>query len=129
MRLLPMILLVGLVTGCYWHKKPAQPAPVAHFIPGTYVTYEEGNFCAAWDTLIIAAARSQQNLYTVSRRSAFQRNLGEDVFPLERAQSKWKGIYDATSKVLQAIGQQPDLTFDPEQNLCTLYGVIYRRVE
>jgi len=129
MRLLPTIILIGLFTGCYWHKKPAQTPPVAHFIPGTYVTYEEGNFCAAWDTLIIAPAQSQQNLYVVSRRSAFQRNLGEEVYPLERARSKWTGLYDANGKVLQAIGQQPDLSFEPEQNLCTLFGVIYRRVQ
>jgi hypothetical protein len=129
MRPLFLIAALALLAGCYLHKKPTPANPIAFFIPGKYVAYEEGNFCATWDTLIIAATPRQQNLYAVSRRSAFQPNVGDNFFPVQKARSKWTGLYDGASRILRAIGLQADIAFTPEQNLCTMQGVIYRRVQ
>lgn len=130
MRFLPLIAVALLLAACYWHKRnPVPDLPVPFFIPGTYAAYEEGHFCVTWDTLVVAAVPGQSSLYRVLRRSAFQRNLGENYFPVEDTRSKWSGLYDGTSKVLRAIGDHPDLAFSPEQNGCNLSGVAYCRVQ
>ena len=129
MKIQLVFLLVVMVASCCRTKTEPRSVPGKYFITGVYTTCEEGRFCVAWDTLVVARDRTQRNLYMVSRLSCFQRNLGDEYFPEERVETAWSGVYDEISQVLSGLGETPDLRFIPDQNCLRLAGIVYSRVE
>src|SRR5438094_8975529 len=62
---------------------PPAPEKPPFYVSGMYVLTNQGDFCTTWDTLWVSKRPGEVNSYTIRRKTVFQRNVGEQLFPLE----------------------------------------------
>lgn len=120
-----MIALMGCGSD---HHTDAHP-PATYFVTGTYATYESSRFCTTWDTLYVNQDNDQKTLYWIDRRTVYQRNCGDQYFPVEFSLSDWKGVLPPGDTNLTGLDQGPGIRFFPQKNTLQLDYTLYTRVQ
>lgn len=103
--------------------------PTAFFIAGAYVATEQAGYCSTWDTLWIVKGQQGVNTYVITRKTSFQRNVGDHYFPVERFQETWIGSYDSGGKIIQAVNSDKVITVKPVQSALTLDNLEFKKIE
>lgn len=100
-------LLIGFIAACNTNK-------TRDYIPGTYINHAESEYSIADDTLVIE--QQEKNLYTIHRKTGFQRveegKLGRPEYETE----EWKALYDEVTESLQETKKGKLITFHPDTN-------------
>lgn len=105
------------------------PAPPAFFIAGTYTATEQADYCSTWDTLWIVKSQQGVNTYRITRKTTFQRNLGDHYFPIDRSEQTWIGSYDSGGKIMQAINSDKVITVKPAESTLVLDNLDFKKIE
>ncbi len=118
-----------------WNKKwegmqlRLDSPPPVFFVAGTYTATEQTDYCSTWDTLWIAKNQQGVNTYRITRKTTFQRNLGDHYFPVDRYQQTWIGSYDSGGKVIQAINSDKVIEVKPAESALVLDEQDFKKIE
>jgi hypothetical protein len=119
----------------FFEKLPAAklslPAPEKppFYISGIYVLTSQGDFCTTWDTLWVSKRAKEVNSYTIRRKTVFQRNVGERLFPAEASKESWTGSYNAAAEKMEAVAEAQAFQVCTERNGVELDGNFYQKIE
>lgn len=75
------------------------------FIPGTYVSYARGDFSMAWDTMVIRELDDHNGMYSILRKTAFQRIREGKLMPAEHDSEQWEAVYRPGHQILEVPGR------------------------
>lgn len=112
------MMLCGLLSACNFVSKD--------FVPGEYVSYAEGNYSIADDTLVIKALEGKR--YGVIRKTGF--NLIRDGVKGVRQHEteNWTVLYDEKTGVLTEVRTGKILVLYPDSNMLMIGKRIYRKI-
>ena len=128
-----MFFLLGiccLFLSCNDHRSDVVASvPVRYFLAGVYVAFDNGEFCAAWDTLVIRRDNHRDNGYVITRNTTFQRFQGVYQFPNESASIQWSAVYVESAHTAFSTGEDDEILVMLGQDRLRLGEVTYYRIE
>ena len=86
------------------------------FIPGTYVNQAQSEYSVANDTLIITEAEHTENIYLITRKTAYRRIREGKLLPQHFQVKRLTGTWDPQKQLLQIMQNGTLISFLPEQN-------------
>jgi len=86
------------------------------FIPGTYVNQAQSNYSVANDTLVIEAAKNTENIYLITRKTAYRRISDGKVGEPQYLRRQLTGTWDPVKQTLQVMQNETVIIFQPEQH-------------
>lgn len=86
------------------------------FIPGTYVNQAQSAYSIANDTLVIQAAKHTENIYLITRKTAFRRLFDGKIGVPQHQLKRLTGTWDPVKQMMQLMQNETIILFQPEQN-------------
>jgi len=99
------------------------------YVPGTYVSENEGQFSISKDTLVISMVDDQSNAYRIVKNSAYRKIRNGKLKPQEFDSKTWQGTYDEKSHVLTTSPEVKSFLFFPEKRTLMLGKREYQKIE
>jgi hypothetical protein len=130
-----VLAIIGAILfgACGQNKQPlATPPviyPIKYFVSGIYTAFEQSRFCRSWDTLIISRDKYKRNVHLISRKTAYQRNQGDNYFPVEKTVAYWSGVYNQGGHIITGLVKDLDLAVMPTVNALRLDDITYEKIE
>ena len=124
MKNIAILLLIGCLSACQ-----SKEDSVLKFIPGVYVTAEEGEYSKLKDTLIIKLVSEEGHSYHFTRKVTFQRIVNGTYLPAERKEEEWIGIYNVQEKIVQESEGGRLLSFIPARKKLLLERSEYNKIQ
>lgn len=88
---------------------------ITDFIPGTYVNQAQSGYSVANDTLIIAKAKSTDNIYLITRRTGYRRITDGKLQALQHQVKHLSGSWDSQKQILEVMQTHTFLIFQPDK--------------
>ena len=134
MKRFTLVLFVAALLSACGHScdrapKVAPPATPTFFVSGLYACFDRSDYCHVWDTIAITKDHFQANVYHLTRLTAFQRNLEDVYYGVERDTMNWLGTYDPAKGLMRGIDDGPDLLFHPQANVLYLDNHLFTKIE
>ncbi|MGF7081965.1 hypothetical protein [Mucilaginibacter sp. UYCu711] len=113
-RIILMLAIAGMAfIGC--NSNHTNSNAIADFIPGIYVNQAQSGYSVANDTLIIAKAKSTDNIYLITRKMGYRRITDGKLQALQHQVKHLSGSWDSQKQILEVMQTHTFPIFQPDK--------------